>query len=77
MGHYDLARRNELTGILYNACPMADLGSDFAGFSASDFMLLLQMALDLIWPYCILALLAYGYPVLCQMVEMLTCYAYN
>jgi hypothetical protein len=33
------------------------------------------MALDLIWLYRILALLAYGYLVLCQMVEILTRYA--
>jgi hypothetical protein len=48
MGCYNLARRNELTRILYNACPTADLGSYFAGVSAFDLMLLLQMALNLI-----------------------------
>jgi hypothetical protein len=76
MGCYDLARRNELTGILYNACPTADLRSYFAGVSTFDLMLLLQMALNLIWLYCVLALLAYGYLVLCQMMEILTCYAF-
>jgi hypothetical protein len=48
MGHYDLAQRNELTRILCNACPIADLRSDFAGVSTSDLILLLQIALDLI-----------------------------
>jgi hypothetical protein len=33
------------------------------------------MALNLIWLYRILALLVYGYLVLCQMVEILTRYA--
>jgi hypothetical protein len=44
---------------------MADLRSNFASVSAFDFMLLLQIALNLIWLYCILALLTYGYLVLC------------
>jgi hypothetical protein len=34
--------------ILYNACPIADLRSDFAGVSTSDLILLLQIALDVI-----------------------------
>jgi hypothetical protein len=75
MGRYDLTWRHKLTGVLYHACPTADFGSYFAGVSTLDLMLLMQMALDLIWPYCILTLLAYSYPVLCQMVEILTCYA--
>jgi hypothetical protein len=39
-------------------------------------MLFLQIALDLIWLHCVLALLIYSYLVLCYIVEMLTCYAY-
>jgi hypothetical protein len=75
MGRYDPAWCCKLARVLYNACPTADLGSYLVGVFVSSLVLFLQMALDLIWPYRILALLAYGYLVLCQMVEILTRYA--
>jgi hypothetical protein len=75
MGRYDPAWCCKLAWVLYNACPTADLGSYFAGVLVSDIVLFLQIALDLIWPHCVLALLTYGYLVLCYMVEMLTCHA--
>jgi hypothetical protein len=73
MGRYDPAWCCKLTRVLYYACPTANLRTDCAGILVFDLVLFLQMALDLIWLYCILALLTYGYPVLCYMVEMLTC----
>jgi hypothetical protein len=45
-----------------------------------DLVLLLQMSLNLIWPYCVLALLGYGNLVLCHMMEILTrytCFGYS
>jgi hypothetical protein len=75
MGRYDPAWCCKLAWVLYNACPTADLEFYLVGVFVSSLVLFLQMALDLIWPYCILALLAYGYLVLCQMVEILICYA--
>jgi hypothetical protein len=75
MGRYDAAWCCKLARVLYNAYPTADLGSYFAGVFVSDLVPFLQMALDLIWPYCVLALLAYGYLVLCQMMGILTRYA--
>jgi hypothetical protein len=77
MGRYNLTWRYKLTWVLHDACPTAHLGTDSAGFFASGLVLLLQMALNLIWPYCILALLAYDYSILCSMVEILTRNAYN
>jgi hypothetical protein len=62
---YNLAGRYKLTRVLYNACPAAHLYSYFACVFSFDLVLLLQMALDLIWPHCILTFLAYSYLVLC------------
>jgi hypothetical protein len=65
MERYNLARRLKLTRVLHNAWPTADLRSYFAGVFSFNLVLLLQMALNLIWPYCVLALSAYRHSVLC------------
>ena len=75
MGRHNLARRYELAGVLHNAYPAADLCSYLAGIFSFDLVLLLQMALDLIRPYCVLALLAHSYLELCHMGKISTGYA--
>jgi hypothetical protein len=75
MRRYNLAGRYKLTRVLHDAYLAAHLCSYLAGVFVFDLVLLLQMALDLIWPHCVLALLAYGHLVLCHIIEILTRYA--